>query len=80
MGLSRKLVSDTKTWGFIFTLRTLLFQKLLIFILKKKKAIFQNIKYESETQLMLLPRGRHIIKALGTVFLLFVKKDLISSL
>lgn len=47
---------------------------------EKKKAIFQNIKYESETQLMLLPRGRHIIKALGTVFLLFVKKDLISSL
>lgn len=29
---------------------------------EKKKAIFQNIKYESETQLMLLPRGRHIIK------------------
>lgn len=45
-----------------------------------EKADFQNIKYKPETQLMLLPRGRHIIKALGTVFLLSMKKDLISSL
>lgn len=45
-----------------------------------KKAISQNNKYKSETQLTLLPRGYQIIKAFGTVFLLSMKNDLISSL
>ena len=45
-----------------------------------EKAIFQNIKYKPETQLMLLPRGHQNIKAFGTVFLLSIKNDLISSL
>lgn len=44
-----------------------------------QKAISQNVNYKSETQLMLLPRGQQVIKALGNLFLLSVKNDLISS-